>query len=443
MTQRDTHIASEMRKRKLAVAQLEWSLTPNRDANAREKKDVANFETMLRDALDVDTLVFEMCDAIGKGFSAHEIEWQRNDKGLWLPKKITFRPQRWFTLDYQTRQQIRLRNNKDAYSEELIDNGWIVHRHSTQTTGYVAQDGLLRELALPYLFKNFAIKNWLRFAELYAVPIMVLFHHEKDAVKKLALKDAIRSIGKSGVALFEGGTQDDLKTVDAARGEGQGFQALIDWCEGAVSKAILGGTLTSQTGKNGNYATANIHNDVRLQIRDYDARQIAESLTNQLLGSIARLNGLTIRANWTFDTSEPEDLALFADAIPKLVAVGMKITPEYLHEKLKIPIAKEGEPILGMVTPPVKAALSATLDAPIKFTPEQQVIELLADELLKNTPLGFTNDQLQNVIKSAKSPEDLEARLAVLMQKSDLNQFTQTLERSLFACDILGYAHSL
>ena len=446
MMHRDAHIAGEMRKRKLAVAQLEWSLTPSRDAMAREKKDVANFEIMLKDSISFDTLIYEMCDAIGKGFSAHDIEWGRNDKGLWIPKKLNFRPQRWFTLDYETRQEIRLRNNKDAYGEPLIDNGWIIHNHSSQTMGFVAQQGLLRELALPYIFKNFAIKNWLRFTELYAVPIIVLFHHEKDEIKKIALKNAIQSIGKSGVALFEGGTQDDLKTVDAARGEGQGFQALIDWCEGSISKSVLGGTLTSQTGKNGNYATANIHNDVRLQIRDYDARQIAETLTEQLLGAINRVNGLNIRAKFTFDTSEPEDLALFADAIPKLVAVGMKISPEYLHEKLKIPLAKDGEQILGTKLNELsglytKAGLSMDL-MPIKFTPEQQVIEDLADKLLENTPIGFTNEQLQNVIKAAKSPDDLEQRLAVLMQDCDFAQFSKTLERSLFAADLIGYANA-
>ena len=79
---------------------------------------------------------------------------------------------------------------------------------------------------------------------------------------------------------------------------------------------------------------------------------------------------------------------------------------------------------------------------PIKFTPEQQVIEDLADKLLENTPIGFTNEQLQNVIKAAKSPDDLEQRLAVLMQDCDFAQFSKTLERSLFAADLIGYANA-
>ncbi len=443
MQTRDAHIAAEMRKRKLAVSQLEWSLQPNRGALAREKKAVADLELMLRDAIDIDSLVFEMGNAIGTGFSCHEIEWQRNQQGLWTPSKFYFRPQRWFTLDFETRQQIRLRNNKDTYGEELIQDGWITHKHSTQTSGFVAQDGLMRELALPYIFKNFAIKNWLRFSELYAVPIMVLFHNVKDLAAKNELKDSLKNIGRSGVALFEGGTNEDLKTVDAAKGEGQGFQALIDWCEGAISKSILGGTLTTQTGKNGNFATANIHNDVRLQIRDFDAKQIAETLTHQLVETIVRLNGLNLRAKWVFYTTEPEDLSLFADAIPKLVAVGMKISPEYLHEKLKIPMAEEGADILGIAVKPTAAMSALSMDlTPAKFTPDQMVIEELADNVLENLNSPIPEQSIFNAIKAAKNYDDLVDRLAVLFVDTDTIEFRTVLERATFTADCLGFANA-
>ncbi|MCF7986199.1 MAG: DUF935 domain-containing protein, partial [Methylovulum sp.] len=110
--------------------------------------------------------------------------------------------------------------------------------------------------------------------------------------------------------------------------------ALIDWCEQSISKAILGGTLTSSTGTNGNYATAQTHDDMRYMIRDHDARQIAETLNTQLINAIVKLNGLAISPRLTFDTQEPDDLAIYADALPKLVAIGAKIPASYIYEKL-------------------------------------------------------------------------------------------------------------
>ncbi len=70
MEERDVHIYAEMSKRKMTVAQLDWSLTAPRDAGAREKKDIANLNALIDDSLDIETLVFDMADAIGQGFSA-------------------------------------------------------------------------------------------------------------------------------------------------------------------------------------------------------------------------------------------------------------------------------------------------------------------------------------------------------------------------------------
>jgi len=339
--------------------------------------------------------------------------------------------------------------------------GWIVHRHSSKS-GYPATQGLFRVLVLPYLFKNFAIKNWLRFCELYGAPIRVLFHHEKDEAKKNELKKALRELGANGAALLEGGTGEDLKTVDAVKGEGQGFESLIRWAEGSISKAILGGTLTSETATNGNRSLGDVHNEVRYQIRGHDARQIAETVNRQLIGAIALLNGLEKPGRFVFDTQEPEDLALYADALPKLAGIGLQIPSAWAHEKLKIPIPDGNEPMLSASTQakpdstlpnqaqPGQAGLSAghrcgvrlSVDNSPVFTPQQQAVENLADGMLATLdgPLGTA--AIQSAIRSASDPQDLEERLAAVLKGTDTAEFQRLLAYSLFAADILGYAHA-
>lgn len=458
MEERDAHIYAEITKRRMAVAQLDWALEPaKRKAGAREKKAVLDLEERLRDTLDIETLVFDMADAIGHGFSMQEIEWAQTD-GLWLPKAITARPQRWFTVDSATRQQLRLRDNRSSEGVELQTYGWIEHRHSSKT-GYPATQGLFRVLALPYLFKNFATRNWLRFCELYAVPIRVLFTQEQDEGKKTDLLIALQQLGQSGAALLTGGkANEDLQTVNAATGEGQGFDALINWCERSASKAILGGTLTSQAdGRTSTNALGNVHDDIRYQIRDHDAKQIAATLTQQLLGAIVQINALPVQARWTFDTQEPEDLTLYADALPKLAAAGLRIPVAWAQEKLRIPEPEGDEAILGEATPePVTASapqpvgnpdqlpepLAAKVPAPIRFTPEQQAVEQLANAGINaDVPLVETK-LIYAAIRAAKSPEDLEDRLATLALDVDQAEFRELLARSLFAADLLGYVHA-
>ena len=455
MEERDAHIYAEITKRKMAVAQLDFELKPAREAGAKEKKAIDKLEDMLEDILDMETLVFNLADAIGHGFSAIELEWQRDSSGFWMPSKLTPRPQRWFTVDFATRRQLRLRDGS-MEGVELVKHGWIIHEHSSKT-GSVATQGLYRALALPYLFKNFATKNWLRFCELYAVPIRVLFHHEQDSAKKYELMAALQAMGQSGVALLEGGTQDDLKTESLTNGEGAGFASLIDWCERSVSKAVLGGTLTSSTGNNGNYATAQVHDDVRYQLRDHDAKQIAETLTRQLIGSIVAVNGLAIRPVLCFDTQEPEDMALYADAIPKLVAIGAKIPVSYLHEKLKLPMPEKDEEILAAVQPPQAETvdtptetpdaqdqedLAALLSKPKRFTPSQQVIEDLGDSLINALKSPINPKVIASAIRAAKDPQDLEERLAAVLDTEDTSEFSRVLANCLFCADVMGFAHA-
>jgi phage gp29-like protein len=454
MEERDAHIYAEMNKRKMAVAQLDWELKAPAEAAAREKKEIAKLQELIRENIDIESLLFDMADGIGHGYSGVQLGWVRNAQGMWLPSELDHRPARWFTVDNETRQEIRLRDGRSMNGTELIRHGWVMHKHSSKS-GEAATRGLFRALALPYLFKNFATKNWLRFCENYGVPIRVLFHSEKDPSRKRELLRALKDMGATGAALLEGASDEDLKVVDLASGEGQGFQSLIDWCERSISKAILGGTLTSDTGTNGNYATANVHNDVRLQLRNHDSRQLAESITRQFLGSIIELNGLSIRPRFILDTQDPEDLALYAEAIPKLVAVNFKVPAKWAHEKLKIPEPGEGEEFLQPLqtqqepeqedgnTKPKQSDLSFKVNAvrPV-FTQQQQRIESLADALLENLRSPIDTASIAGAIRGAKDPEDLEDRLAAVLGGADIEGFAVILERALFAADVMGYAHA-
>jgi len=45
-------------------------------------------------------------------------------------------------------------------------------------------------------------------------------------------------------------------------------------------------------------------------------------------------------------------------------------------------------------------------------------------------------------IRGATDPEDLIARLAMVLKDADYAEFTQQVERCLFAADVMGYAHA-
>ena len=457
MEERDSHIFAEMQKRRMAVSKLDWALVPSGDAGARERKAAGDLGKLVADTVDMSTVIFDMGDSIGHGYGCQEIEWAR-DGTLWLPKKLYPRPQRWFTVDRDTRLNIRLRVPDDANGMELQPFGWLTHLHSSKT-GYPATNGIFRVLALPYLFKNFAVRNWLRFCELYGVPMRALFHTEKDEARRRELLQALQALGASGAALFNGASGEDLRTIPLTAGEGQGFESLVTWAEKSMSKAILGGTLTSQAdGATSTNALGKVHDDSRMLIRDHDAKQMARTLTTQLFGAIIRVNGLAMRLpRFVFDTDVGEDITRFSNALPLLVSAGMQIPEKWAHDKLKIPQAEAGEAVLKAAQPAQGAPATNQPGQPTglsaghvclaagdgaKFTPEQMAIEKLADEMLANMKSPIESAAIKSAILAAKSPEDLESRFALILETNDSEEFQRKLAFGLFACDVMGYAHA-
>lgn len=338
MEEKDAHLASEMGKRRRALLSIEWDIVPPTSPYSAEKKTAARLKELLADVDDFEDLLFDVTDAIGKGYCNLEIEWHRLE-GLWLPKSVTHRPQSWFQIYRGYRQEIRLRDNT-ADGAPLQPFGWISHTHKAKS-GYIERSALFRVLVWPYLFKTYSVGDLAEFLEVYGLPLRVGKYPPGASEKeKMTLLRALASLGHNAAGIMPAGMEIDFQ--DAVTGDPDAFQLMIDWCEKSQSKAILGGTLTSQAdGKTSTNALGNVHNEVRKDLRDADAKQIAKTLTRDLIYPIAALNGLTdnIRRGprMRFATEETEDMKLYAEALPKFVGMGMKVPRKWAQERLGIP----------------------------------------------------------------------------------------------------------
>jgi phage gp29-like protein len=146
---------------------------------------------------------------------------------------------------------------------------------------------------------------------------------------------------------------------EAAKGTADPHMALIEWCEKTQSKAILGGTLTSSEGSHGTQALGNVHNEVRRELTESDALQLARTINQQLIVPMLQLNKPNVDPacypKFYFDLSQPEDIEVYSDALPKLVGIGMKIPTQWAHEKLGIP-QPEDDSVAVLGTPALAVA---------------------------------------------------------------------------------------
>lgn len=403
MEERDAHIYAEMSKRRLALQSIEWEIAEPPGATAAEKSATALLRELYAGLPDMADLLFDMSDAIGKGFACLEIAWARQGR-YWLPESIEHRPQRWFRTPTGNRNELRLRDNSTD-GAPLWPFGWVQHVHRAKS-GYLARAGLFRVLAWPYLFKTYAVRDLAEFLEIYGLPMRLgKYPAGASESEKADLLSAVVNLGHNAGGIMPAGMQ--LEFAEAAKGTHDPFVAMMTWAEASQSKAILGQTLTAQASNTGTQALGKIHNEVRMDIRNSDIRQLAATLTRDISYPLLALNygpmDLRRVPRIVFDTGESEDLTSFADALPKLAGAGLRIPVSYVHRKLKIPEPLEGEktlPVAAVRAPGASAAAAGGGEA----DDDAELEDDMADDGMADDGMGEDEPE--------RDEEDLPARAA-------------------------------
>jgi phage gp29-like protein len=457
MEEKDAHIASEMGKRRRALI-LDYEVVPPRNANPAEKKAADQLADWLAEIDSFEDMLFDLTDAIGKGFVCMEFDGWQDVEGIRLPKSINHRPQTWFKLQRTVAgQEIRLRNNS-IEGEPLNPFGWIVHTHRAKS-GYLERAALFRVLVWPYLFKQYSAADLAEFLEIYGIPLRLGRYPSgaKEEDKRTLLR-ALAGIGHRASGIVPTGME--IEMLDAASGDPAAFDLMITWCEKSVSKAVLGGTLTSQAdGKSSTNALGNVHDEVRKDLRDSDARQIETTLTRDLLYPIAVVNGLAQNGlrrcpRLRLRTTETEDLTTFAAALPGLVNLGMKVDRQWAQERIGVPEPEEGAEILGVVAPtantsvpgdqpastpqPKVAALAQQIAAPGDAAPDPaaQMVSRL-DGRMASASSDWIGS-IRELVASAKSLEEIRDGLQTVLPDLTLDQYAEAMAQALAAAALAG-----
>lgn len=471
MLDRDAHLECEFGKRKGALLTLDWSIEPPANASAAEKATAAWVEEILRDvADDLEDVILSMMDAVGHGFSPIEIEWERYG-GEWLPK-FHPRPQTWFRLSHD-RRALRL-NDGSAEGAAPIPFGWIMHEHRKAKTGYLARMGLCRVLVWPFIYKAYSIGDLAEFLETYGLPIILgKYYQGATPDEKSSLMRAVTALGHDARAIMPKEMELEIQKVTGA-GDSAPHLSMVDWAERAESKAILGQVLSAEAKATGmGSGVADLQGEVRDDIQTADARQISGTLTRDLVYPLIALNkpgvdGLRRCPRWVFDLGEADDLALYADALPKLAQGGARIPVTWVHEKLRIPEAAETEAVFGappaapevpaatpgnpenlnlpVQTPGSVAALKAQpagAPGPVADAPDTANHMTLALAEAADAQVALWVDDIRAMLDSADSLEQFREQLLARYSELPSDDLVTVMAAALSAIDLRGRAEVL
>lgn len=378
MEEKDAQIASDLGKRKLAAAALEWQIVPPDGANRLEKKAAAQASEVFR-SLEVEDLILDLADGIGHGWVQLEIPWDR-DGATRIVQQPRWVDPTWFQTRPEFRDELRLRDGT-LDGEELWPLGWLSHRHKAKS-GYLARLGLHRCLVWPYLFQNHALGDLAELLEILGIPARLgTYPRGATAEEKATLLTAVASLGHRAAGIIPEGMA--IEYLEAAKTEGSNYQTMLDWCERAKSKAILGGTLTTGTDRgSGAYSLGQVHERGLAELVASDARQYAATIRRDLLWPLAALNFGIDRPErsprFYLDSSETADYEVLAKTLPVFVGLGARIPAWWLHEKTGIPEAGKSDVVLAKAQPAPAINPVTSEPAPAQPAPDAAGIALRA-----------------------------------------------------------------
>lgn len=437
MEEREPHYASVLSTRKLAVSGIEPVVEAASDEQADQ--DLADAVRILVRRPEFPDLVEDLLDALGKGFSVCEIMWDRGES-RWTPAEYRWRDPRWFKFDYKEGEQLRLRDAEIQEGVPLPPFKFIVH-YPKLRTGLKIRGGLARLACVSYMCKNYDLKDWMRFIELFGQPLRTGRYDANASDKdREILKRAVTMLGVDAAAILPKGMEIEFQEIGNVSAGAAVYEKLASWLDRQVSKAVLGQTMTADDGSS--QAQANVHNDVRGDILKADARRLAATLNRLLVKPFIDLN-FGVQENYpeiVIPVEDPEDLEVWTNNVATLVDKGLKVSQKHVRDKLNLPDPEDGEELL---MPPASAAPdpAGALNARGKAaggrrqglnTAEQDDLEEILAGALKAE--GFESETMQLIIDELMACNSFEEAEEALLGLADMDagRFARRLATAMF-----------
>lgn len=459
MEEKDPHLFSQLQTRKLAVTGLDWEVQPF--SSSETDKAVADFvDRQMKGFEDLDSIFIDMLDAIGKGLSVMEIEWGTGADGSNVIEDIEYVHPKKLLWDSQT-DEMKICTREFPSGISLPENKFIVHRYKAKS-GHASRNGILRVVAWMYLFKNYDVKDWVAFCEVFGMPLR-LGKYSAAASKedKKALMDAIYSLGSDAAGIVPDSTIiefiESQKTTSV-----EIYEKLARYCDEQTSKAVLGQTLSSDSG-GGSYAQGKVHNEVRHDLTVADAKALAVTIRRDIIRPLVEYNfgyGVDIPL-FGFDCQEAEDQKETVEIYRTLVCdMGLKISENHMYRKFNIPKPEDGEEILksdsGIQMQQLEAeddliAHSLKQDSEmeelsVQDPEEQDHIDRMAEEAMKHSEILF-QEMMKPVLKIIDTADDLETlqealkndkKLEELYRQMDSPELEDILHQAIYLSELIG-----
>jgi phage gp29-like protein len=263
--------------------------------------------------------------AIMLGCGPGQCLWDTSDE-IWTPHIRPWHP-RYSYYHWTLRRYVAMTLDGQV-AIEPGDGHWILHCPHGEYRGWMR--GSVRALAQPWLVRQFALRDWARWSERHGMPIYLAKTPAGGDPKQIAaFTSAMTALGSETVVELPQGVDKqfgfDLDLLEATDAGWQGFQQLINQCDMSIVLCLMYQNLTTEM-KEGSFAAARVHADIRQSALEADARALEHTLYTQVARPFAAFNfgdpELAPRTTW--DVTPVEDNLQLANIMDKIADMTLK-----------------------------------------------------------------------------------------------------------------------
>jgi phage gp29-like protein len=361
---KDGHIAGQLDSRVDAVTNCERAFMPY--SSSPVDHAICEFVRDTADRFGLDGLLEKLLHALGYGVSIIEIFWDVEPDGLTpyrqmiaesagvpfepgpavVPRRFEHKFPGHFCFDRAGALYLRtaLASPTPVQPRRFISmayNGVFENPYGC---------GLLAKVQWLYWFKKNAKSFWARASERLASPSTVAKYPAGQPAMKDILMDVLADLQNCGYAAYPDSSTIEMLHKATQAGEfGKGLEGFCTYLDNEVSKVFSSATLISNEGKaSGSYALGKVHDEIRGEKIEGDARLVAAAITRDLIRPLVDYNfGPQFPVpQFSITTREQEDLKVEAEKYGILIRAGVPIGVDHIYERFRIPAPEQGQRVL-------------------------------------------------------------------------------------------------
>jgi phage gp29-like protein len=451
---RDPNLRSVIGTRALAVSSLPIVIEPTTDRRVDRIASESLQEQLNSDSFDaVHATMLSM--HVYLGFSVAELIWKIGPE-RWTIDEVKSVDPAWFTFDKTDGRTPYLLPAEPGGIPQPLAPGKFLYFSQPLIPGNPLRSSIAYAAVFYASLKAMTLRGWAGFTEIYGMPIRVGKYpagmgNTAQGKKDLdVLKRALRDLGGDAWAAIPESMKIEIIEAATRGGSAEVYERLCRFLDEQNAKLVLGGSLTSgtgNTGSGGSQALGVVHNELRADIMHADAKAYAAALRRHVVKPFYAFNYATAAQPMVhFAIEEAEDLAALADAVAKLVPLGLPVKASELMRKFNLTLPDGYQDTL-LASPGVsidapftaRKPLSASFSAVNSQRDELDDLEdATRDDDDYETADAEAEAALLSAIAGVENIDDLKAALVAFATTGDTDALRDALTAPLTAAAAAG-----